>query len=697
MGFSLLAPLFLAGLVALAIPVIIHLTQKTKKEAIPFPSLMFLSRVPYKTTRRQQIRHWWLFLLRSAAIVILVVAFARPWLESDAIGGLGLESAREVVVMVDQSYSMAYGDRWERARVAARGVVEGLGPEDHGTLVLFSDRTQVVQDHAGDGVALRAAIDAASVSAGVTRYVLPLQVAEQILFESQLPIREAVLITDFQRVGWEGEDDIQLPQGAVLRRIDVTEGEPTNVAVTDVTLDRSYRSGRERVAVLARVVNQGQDSVSNAQITLSIDGEQTASQAISVGPNDSEVIRFPAFAMPQREVRGSVQIADDALPVDNSFRFVLSPGQSISVLVLEHANAGRDESLYLTRALGIGSEPPHTVNVRRVTAFQPSDLDGRSVVILNDAPFPRGTGGRRLREFVNDGGGLLVVLGARSRTGSWPEDASDLLPGAIGVPVDRLADRGGTLSVTDYDHPVFDVFSAPRSGDFSEARYFRYRRVQDDGRAAVLARFDDGNIALAELQVGNGKVLVWTSDLSNSWNDLPVQPVFLPTIHQIVRHLARYAPQQPWFTAGPVLDLSQYLATGVSDIDVAELAAPMELIVESPKGDREIRQVGNAPEYLPLDQQGFYKVRRPEDSDPLGTIAVNLDITESDLTRLDPEQLVSAVTYQGTASSTVNLAATLTPSDKERRQGLWWYLLVAVLLIMVAESVISNRVSSKGS
>ncbi len=119
---------------------------------------------------------------------------------------------------------------------------------------------------------------------------------------------------------------------------------------------------------------------------------------------------------------------------------------------------------------------------------------------------------------------MLVVLGARSRTGSWPEEADDLLPGAIGVPVDRLADRGGTLSVTDYDHPVFDVFSAPRSGDFSEARYFRYRSISDDGRAAVLARFDDGNIALAELQVGTGKVLVWTSDLSNSWNDLLASP-----------------------------------------------------------------------------------------------------------------------------------------------------------------------------
>ncbi|UCD24022.1 MAG: BatA domain-containing protein, partial [Gemmatimonadota bacterium] len=177
MGISLLAPLFLAGLAALAIPVFIHLTQKTKKEAIPFPSLMFLSRVPYKTTRRQQIRHWWLFLLRSAAIVILVIAFARPWLQDATIGDLGLESAREVVVMLDQSYSMGYGDRWERARTAARDVINGLGPEDRGTVVLFSDHTSVVQDHAGDGVALRAAINAANVSSGVTHYELPLQVA----------------------------------------------------------------------------------------------------------------------------------------------------------------------------------------------------------------------------------------------------------------------------------------------------------------------------------------------------------------------------------------------------------------------------------------------------------------------------------------------------------------------------------------
>jgi hypothetical protein len=696
MGLSLLAPLFLAGLAAVAIPVIIHLTQKTKREAIPFPSLMFLSRVPYKTTRRQQIRHWLLFLLRSAAVVLLVVAFARPLLDNAAIGGVGVETAREVVLMVDRSYSMGYGDRWERALDAARDVIDGLGPEDRGTLILFSDRADAVSDPMGDGMALRAALDAAELSNGITRYAAPLQLADQILRESQLPVREAVLVTDFQRVGWSEETEIQLPAGTVLRRVDVADADPANLAIMDLTLDRIHRDGRELVAVLARLVNQGRDTVDNTQITLALDGERTASQPVSIGPNGSATVRFPPFPVPQREVRGSVQLAADALPVDNVFRFVLSPSQSVSVLILEHPNAGPGEGLYLSRALSIGSDPPHRVTLKRISALRPSDLEASSVVILNDAPFPGGATGARLRQFLTEGGGMLAVLGPRSGPGSWAQDAAELLPGALGVPVDRLADRGGTLSITDYDHPVFDVFSAPRSGDFSQARYFRYRTIRDDGRGAVLARFDDGNIALAETKIGDGKVLVWASGLSNSWNDLPLQPVFLPTVHRIVRYLARYAPPQPWFTAGQVLDLSQFLTDGVPDT-AAQTETEAEVIVESPSGDHQVRRIAGAADYLALVEQGFYGIRRAGDSEVVGTIAVNLNLTESDLTPLDAEEWTSSIAYQGTAEAAADLAATLTPSEKERRQGLWWYLLVAVLLILVAESAISNRVSRKAS
>jgi len=698
MGLSFLAPLFLAGLAAVAIPILIHLSHKTKKEAIQFPSLMFLSKVPYRTVRRQRIRHWLLFLLRSAAIVILVIAFSRPLLDNAAVGGLGIENAREVVVLLDRSFSMGYGDRWERASDAARSVLDGLGPEDRGSLVLFADRAEKVSNPGGEPSVLRSAIDGASVGAGATRYAPPLQLAEQIMTESRLPNREVVLITDFQRSGWDGEEGVTLPVGTVLTRIDIADPDPSNVAVTDLSLDRTYRRGLERVTVLARVTNQSESSVTDLALALEIDGDATGSQTVILEPNGSATVRFPEFTLPQREVRGVVRAAADALPIDNEFRFVLSPGQSISILILEHPNAAAGESIYLTRALSIGSEPPHVVEVKRVTQFVPADLDERSVVILNDAPFPRGMSGTRLREFLDGGGGLLVVAGPRTGPGSWPAEAADLLPGPIGSPVDRLGDRGGTMSITDYDHPVFDVFSAPRSGDFSQARYFRYRRVSDEGRAAVLARFDDGNIALAEVQVGNGSVLVWASGLSNSWNDLPVQPVFLPMMHQVVRHLANYDPQQPWLIAGQVLDLAQHVRRSSIGTAAGEVIAGdvdlVELIVESPSGEREARRVGNIASYVTLDEQGFYQVRALAGSEEaMGSVAVNVDPAESDLTPLDAEELASALTYQGGGHGGMDLAATLTPVEKERRQGLWWYLLVAVLLILAAETAIANRVS----
>lgn len=696
---SLLAPLFLVGLAALAIPLLIHLTQRTKKEPVRFPSLMFLSRIPFKTTRRQQIRNWLLFLLRSAAIVILVIAFARPWLQSDIVGGAGLERAREVVLMLDRSYSMAHGDRWDRALDAAREVAAALGPDDRASLVLFSDRAEIVYQPTDDPLSLGRALDRVRLSSGTTRYGPALQLAEQILEESQLARREAVLISDFQRTGWDSSDDALLPDGAMLATIDVGDRETANNAVTEVAFDRVRRGGRERLSVLARIANFGDVAVGGLEVFLEIDGQRIESRSVDIEAGGSVAVRFPEFSPPQREVLGTVRLPEDGLPLDDVFRFVFSPGQNLTILILEHPNATSGESLYLERALGIGSDPPHRVERRRSTQFNASHLGGQAVVILNDVPFPRGGGGRLLRQFVMDGGGLFVVLGQRSSQNAWPDEFAALLPGRLGGVVDRLGDRGTTLNVTDYDHPLLELFNTPRSGDFSHTRFYRYRRLDqaDAGESTVLARFDDGAVALAEVRVGEGRVVFWASGLSNSWNDFPVQPVFLPFVHQLTRYLAGYAPNRTWFAAGEVIDLSVIpTATAMSWRVGAPEAETRDLVVESPSGERSIQRPGDETRYLTLEEQGVYRVRYlGDDESPVGTVAVNVNPTESDLAVIDPEELASAVTASASGESRVSLSATLTPAERERRQGLWWYLLLAALVVLVAETTFSNRIPSR--
>src|ERR671931_837602 len=121
MGF--VAPLILGALAALAIPVLIHLIQREKKRVVEFPSLMFLRRIPYQSVRRRRIRHWALLLMRLAALALIVAAFARPFFRRQTLAAAAQNGAREVVVLLDTSYSMEYGGRWARAQAAARDAI----------------------------------------------------------------------------------------------------------------------------------------------------------------------------------------------------------------------------------------------------------------------------------------------------------------------------------------------------------------------------------------------------------------------------------------------------------------------------------------------------------------------------------------------------------------------------------------------
>ena len=175
---SFLTPLFLLGLAALAVPVLIHLTQRERKSVVEFPSLMFLRKIPYESVQRRRIRDWLLLALRLAAIALIVTAFARPFLRgSDLAAAPG--GARDIVVLLDRSYSMGYGDSWSRAQRAAAQAIETATPADRISLVLFADTAEVALRSTPDPSRAVAEINAASPGPGSTKYGPALKLAGQ--------------------------------------------------------------------------------------------------------------------------------------------------------------------------------------------------------------------------------------------------------------------------------------------------------------------------------------------------------------------------------------------------------------------------------------------------------------------------------------------------------------------------------------
>ncbi|MEP6913987.1 MAG: hypothetical protein ABJC89_00005, partial [Acidobacteriota bacterium] len=434
--------------------------------------------------------------------------------------------------------------------------------------------------------------------------------------------------------------------------------------------------------------NHGSKPVSGLEITLDVDGRPVQTEHVSVEPNSSASVTFAPFTPGAKNTRGTVHIGQDALPLDNAFNFIVSPKEPLRIVIAERGGATRDMSLYLTRALALGEAPPFELSTKPIDAVTADDLQRASVVILNDVPVPQLTA-TRLGAFVARGGGLLVALGERA---TWPAATgeADILPGAPGAPVDRTVGAAGRLGALEYGHPIFEPFRAPRSGDFSGARFYSYRSVTPVKGAQIIARFDDGAPALVERRIGNGRVLLWTSTLDLQWNDLPLKSVFLPFMHRIATSLASYSERPAWLTVGEVLEPARAAPVPGS----AQKATAR--VVLTPSGER-VSLDGEGPDVVELTEQGFYEVRaQGHDAAAPVSVASNIDLAESDLSAMDPQELVAGATGRAGGAAAAGTNVTATDQEQERSQRAWWYLLFAGVVVLLAEAFIANRISRKG-
>jgi hypothetical protein len=676
---TFLAPLFALALAGLAIPILLHLTQKEKKEVVFFPSLMFVRKIPYQASRRRRIQHWFLLMLRLAALTLIVLAFTRPlWNTVDAPIALG-QGAREVVVLLDTSYSMGYGPRWAAAMDAARGVVAGLGASDRASIVTFGSGTEILLRSTAEHSALNGAIASAKPGASATRYSPALKVAGSLLAESQLPRREVVLISDFQRSGWRGQEGTSLPAGATLTTMPIQgASDRPNLSVTAVSLQRSRFANQERVTVTAGITNRSESPVTNQPVTLDAGGLQVAAKTFSVDGGASTSVSFDPFTIAGRNYKGTVKLGDDSLPTDNAFHFVVSPSEPVHVILVDAG--GRASGLYVGQALSIGDAPKFDYVTRQPENLSDEDLRKTSLVVLNDVPVSSPLA-RRLLKFVEGGGGVLMAAGARA---AWPRDV-DLLPATIGNPIDRTRGDVARVGGIEFGHPVFETFRAPRSGDFASVRVYGFRNLSPVTGAQVLARFDVGAPAVVERRVGAGRVLLWASSFDQSWTDLPIRSVFLPFVHRAATHLVAYVPSQPWATVGQILDTSR---AG------AHKGQSVPTLVLTPAGNR-LPVSGDGTEVIELSEQGFYELRGDTNSTgDMAVVASNVDPAEADLTAMDPQDIVAASTGESQSDGVQPPAAPQTPEARERGQRLWWYLLFLGVALLAAETVVSNRLKA---
>lgn len=528
-GISFLSPLFLIGALAAAVPILLHLFHRKTDVVIDFPAVSLLTRAPVPHHRRRQLRELILLALRIAALVLLAVSFARPYLA----GAAAPASAPVTVVVLDTSMSLSAPGQFARAQQAAWQAVASAPAADAVALITFSDAATVVVPPTSDRNAVRSAVSAATAGAGGTRYRTALASASEVIGARA---GRVVIITDLQQAGWEANDAGSLLDGVAVRVVAVA-GPTGNLAVTSaMRRDRS---------VMATVQNYGPDEA-RSLVTLMVDGQQAAQATATMAP----------FSASGVELRGTLADAGAAQVViedtngyqpDNLRFLALDPSPAVAITAVVADPTGAVGGIYVERALAVaggGGEFVVTVADGRVLSkWTASELSRQAaVVILGTRTLDR-HGRELLKTYLVGGGQVLLTLGPDVDPGTLT-DVIGIDAGVMPAPV-RSTDA--TLVATDSRHPIFRPFLLP-SGALGDVQVDQHRRLRDQDGRVVLARLSGGDAALTEQAVGQGRLLVFASDFDNQWSRFPLQPSFVPFAVETARYLTRGRQQRRDFT-----------------------------------------------------------------------------------------------------------------------------------------------------
>lgn len=679
---SLLNPFFLFGALALAIPVLIHLVRREKSEIVLFSSLMFLLKVPKRAIRQQIIKNLLLMALRLLILALLVTAFARPYLTSDTNTAATDDQNRGVVLLLDNSYSMRYGNNFERLKTEARKRIDEMRAGDRMVLVAFNESATMLGQPTSDKNILKAAVDSLEPSFAGTRYYEAFTLADRVFSQLGAVQRQLIMISDFQRNGWNRSSRESIIGTDVKTEfVNLAVQNPSNAGIDSVSVDQTSFSRIYAGHVIARIHNHRKDQSADIPVSVSINEKEAARKNVSLPPNSTTLAEFTGFDLPLGFSKGRVRIeTEDPLKVDNDFLFALERREKLNVLVIDAGRAR--QSFFLRQAYTSSADLPYAVSVVQLQNVTGDEIAKHEVVVVNDVPRLPDKIRDRLDELRKTGQGQLVVLGDNTDIGWW--NSYTKLPVKVNRKIFVAKDRGRpSVSLTTYDHNhnIFKPFETSTKLALNSAQFFAYVAVEAKPDAVVLAKFEDGSPVIIESSKEDHGLLVFNSTVDNKWNDLPLKPSFLPLFHEMIRYLSRYNESRGWYALGEGIPVTGGLeSTAAAVID--------------PKGERQsLGQLssGQSRFFAPV-MPGFHEIRVGPDT---RVVAVNPPSSESNLDGMPPEDLLASVQRtQGEAQQ----AGFVDQEDQEeyaRNQRAWWYFLLFALLAGIAEIYIANRAYNK--
>ncbi len=594
-GFLLLLPLAL-------LPVLIHLLSRLRLRRLAFPSLLLLQTVRRERFSWLRLRELVLLILRTLALLCLLFALTRPYLPR-FLPGLKSE---DLIVILDDSYSMGYGSRWTHARLAAQQFVNAA---KRPRLILTSQPDTFFTGPK----TLRTILDTLTPSPAAAALTPALIRA---FTESRTGTPPLVLITDLQRSALPETGLSQPP--APLHIVHLGRPKFVNAGIGRLYLDNNF--------IKAEIINHSSQPITRT-VRLYRNGA-FEEQTINLAPRTTATVSFSAHRTAQTGFRsidtGFVQLSADSLPLDDTRYFALNIPAKVPLLIVQAPSAS---DRYLNLVLAADTAGPFLPTTVHRPELHSLDLSRYPLLITTDAAALQPGDWDRIDFYLAAGGAALIIAG-------------NPLPELCGLnrylKILGTNHPAGFLTVARVDttHPILNIFH-PR--DFAPTRFFLTTRLAGGKSLMQLA---SGDPLIVEVPGKN--LIVWAFAPAPFATDLVFKAPFAPLLIRTLNYLTTTAYRTDYIVGDTV-------TLPVKSLAPVTLSTPLGNILISPQPGPPRPRIVFADTRSP----GIYRL------DSIA-IAVNPDAQEGDLTPISDNLLPrTGITIQTQAVPSADLTAPL--------------------------------------
>ena len=670
---GLLAPWFLGGLAALGIPVFVHLLRKHVTTPRPVSSLMFFERGTQSSTRHRKLRYLLLFALRFALILLVVLAFANPFIRRASADANG----RLLIIVLDNSFSMRAANHFALAKQQALATLSSKPHSAKAQIMALGGRLDVLTQPITDEAQLRAALESIQPGDGHATFG-DLGRSLRALSETVHTPIDLHLFSDLQRSAMPANfADMVLPGNANLILHPVVSGTAmANWTVESVEAPAELADPKDPKHSRVRAVIAGFSTpAATKTVTLAVNGKAVIARKVDVSANGRASVEFAPLDVGYGFNRCEIRLdGGDSLSADDSAVFSVRRSDPERVLFVHNSSDSRSP-LYFGAALQAAAHASFIL--QSVGAEQAQDLDPTkfAYVVLSDTPALPTIFANTLQQYVAKGGNVLIALGTSSaQSGKVPLWGSNISERH------NYAESGTATSIgrVDFSYPALSQAQPGRDNGGWAAAKVLYASVVSPAQARVAAWLSDGTPLLLDKQIGEGHVMLLATGLDNLTNDLPLHPVFVA----FVDHASRYLSGIDQLSGSRLVDSYVQLRSAAQPTGVL---GSVEVI--DPDGRRPLSlDEARHAQSIRLERAGFYRIRFASGRDAV--IGANADRRESDLQPMadDVQKL-----WSGSSKDQASQSALANGIEKQYRPvSLWWYVMLLALIVVAAETFIAS-------